>query len=34
MVWVETPSNPLLSLVDIEAVAAFAAERDALCVGG
>ena len=32
MVWVETPSNPLLSLVDIELTAAFAAERDALCV--
>jgi cystathionine gamma-synthase len=32
MVWVETPSNPLLSLVDIETTAAFAAERGALCV--
>ncbi len=32
MVWVETPSNPLLSVVDIAAVAAFAAERGALCV--
>jgi cystathionine gamma-synthase len=32
MVWLETPSNPLLSVVDIAAVAAFAAERDAVCV--
>ena len=32
MVWLETPSNPLLSVVDIAAVAAFAAERGALCV--
>ena len=32
LVWLETPSNPLLSVVDIEAVAAFAHERGALCV--
>jgi cystathionine gamma-synthase len=32
MVWVESPSNPLLALVDIAAVAAYAREREALCV--
>jgi cystathionine beta-lyase/cystathionine gamma-synthase len=32
MVWIETPSNPLLSIVDISAVAAFAAERGARTV--
>jgi cystathionine gamma-synthase len=32
MVWIETPSNPLLSIVDIEAVAGFAHEREALVV--
>jgi cystathionine gamma-synthase len=32
MVWVETPTNPLLTVVDISAVAAFAHERGALCV--
>ena len=32
MVWVESPSNPLLSVVDIAAVAAFAAEQGASCV--
>jgi len=32
MVWIETPSNPLLSIVDIEAVAAFAHERGAIVV--
>jgi cystathionine gamma-synthase len=32
MVWIETPSNPLLSIVDIEAVAAFARDRGALVV--
>jgi cystathionine gamma-synthase len=32
MVWVETPSNPLLSIVDIGAVAGFAAERGARTV--
>jgi cystathionine gamma-synthase len=32
MVWIETPSNPLLSIVDIEAVATFAHDRGALVV--
>jgi cystathionine gamma-synthase len=32
MVWIETPSNPLLSIVDIAAVAAFAAARRARTV--
>jgi cystathionine gamma-synthase len=32
MVWVETPSNPLLSIVDISAVASWAHDRDALLV--
>jgi cystathionine gamma-synthase len=32
LVWLETPTNPLLSCVDIEAVAAFAHARGALCV--
>lgn len=32
MVWIETPTNPLLRIVDIEAVSAFARERDALVV--
>jgi cystathionine gamma-synthase len=32
MVWVETPSNPLLGIVDIAAVAGFAAERGARTV--
>jgi cystathionine gamma-synthase len=32
MVWVETPSNPLLSIVDIGAVASYAAERGAWTV--
>jgi cystathionine gamma-synthase len=32
MVWIETPSNPTLSIVDIGAVAAFAHDRDALVV--
>jgi cystathionine gamma-synthase len=32
LVWVETPTNPLLTLVDITAVAAFAHERGALVV--
>ena len=32
MVWVETPTNPLLTCVDIEAVAAIAHERGALVV--
>jgi cystathionine gamma-synthase len=32
MVWIETPSNPLLSIVDIAAVAAYAAEHSAWTV--
>jgi cystathionine gamma-lyase len=32
MVWIETPTNPLLKLVDIEAVAAIAHQNDALLV--
>jgi cystathionine gamma-synthase len=32
MVWIETPTNPLLNIVDIEAVAAFAHDRSALVV--
>jgi cystathionine gamma-synthase len=32
LVWVETPTNPLLSVVDISAVAEFAHERDATVV--
>ncbi len=32
LVWVETPTNPLLTVVDIAAVAAFARERGALVV--
>jgi len=32
MVWIETPSNPLLSIVDIAAVAFYAAERGARTV--
>jgi cystathionine gamma-synthase len=32
MVWIETPSNPLLSIIDIENVAAFAHDRGALVV--
>jgi cystathionine gamma-synthase len=32
MVWIETPSNPLLRLTDIRAVAALARARDALAV--
>jgi cystathionine gamma-synthase len=32
MVWVETPSNPLLAITDIPAVAALAHSRDALVV--
>lgn len=32
MVWVETPTNPTLSIVDIEAVCAFAHDRGALVV--
>jgi cystathionine gamma-lyase len=32
MVWVETPSNPLLKLIDLEAVAAIAREADLIAV--
>jgi cystathionine gamma-lyase len=32
MVWVETPSNPLLKIVDLEAVAAIAKDRSLLAV--
>ncbi|MCU1454798.1 MAG: metB [Acidimicrobiales bacterium] len=32
LVWVETPTNPRLSIVDIAAVAQLAHEREALCV--
>ena len=32
MIWVETPSNPLLKLVDLDAVAAFAREHKLLAV--
>ena len=32
MIWVETPSNPLLKLVDLEAVVAIAREHDVLTV--
>jgi cystathionine gamma-lyase len=32
LIWVETPSNPMLKLVDLEAVAAFAKERGILAV--
>lgn len=32
LVWIETPSNPMLTVIDIAAVAAFAHEREALVV--
>jgi cystathionine beta-lyase/cystathionine gamma-synthase len=32
MVWVETPSNPLLKLIDLEGVATFARENNLLAV--
>jgi cystathionine gamma-synthase len=32
MVWIESPTNPMLAVVDIAAVAAYAHERDALVV--
>ena len=32
MVWVETPSNPLLKLIDLEAVAKIARTHNAICV--
>ena len=31
LLWLETPTNPLLSIVDIEAAASIAEEHDALC---
>jgi cystathionine gamma-synthase len=31
LVWVESPTNPLLTVVDIAAIARFAHERDAIC---
>ncbi len=32
MIWVETPTNPLLKLVDLEAIATLARKRGILCV--
>ncbi|MEM8905984.1 MAG: cystathionine gamma-synthase [Actinomycetota bacterium] len=32
MIWLETPTNPLLTVVDIEAVASIAHEHDARCI--
>ena len=32
MIWVETPSNPLLKLIDLESVARFAAENQLLSI--
>jgi cystathionine gamma-lyase len=32
MVWVETPTNPLLKIVDLEAIAAIARRRKLICV--
>jgi cystathionine gamma-synthase len=32
LVWIESPTNPLLTVVDIQAIASLARERDALCV--
>src|SRR5207248_9605186 len=32
MIWIETPSNPLLKLIDLAAVAKVARERDVLAV--
>jgi cystathionine gamma-synthase len=32
LVWIESPTNPMLTVVDIRAIAAFAHERGALCV--
>jgi cystathionine gamma-synthase len=32
MVWIESPTNPLLTVVDIQAIASFARERGAICV--
>ncbi|MGZ4138696.1 MAG: cystathionine gamma-synthase [Actinomycetota bacterium] len=32
LVWIESPTNPLLTVVDIQQIASFAHERSALCV--
>ena len=32
MVWIETPSNPLLKVIDLEAVAKIAREQNAISV--
>ena len=32
VVWIESPTNPMLTVVDIAAIASFARERSALCV--
>jgi cystathionine gamma-synthase len=32
LVWVETPSNPMLGIVDIRGVSSFAAERGGICI--
>ena len=32
LVWIESPTNPMLTVVDIAAIASFARERGALCV--
>ncbi|HLW16076.1 MAG TPA: cystathionine gamma-synthase [Actinomycetota bacterium] len=32
LVWIESPTNPMLTVVDIAAIASFAHERGALCV--
>ena len=32
MVWIETPSNPLLKLIDLEAIAKIAREKNIICV--
>lgn len=32
MIWIETPSNPLLKLADLEAIASIAKRRNLLCV--
>ncbi len=31
LLWLETPTNPLMSIVDVEAAAAIAHDRDAIC---
>lgn len=32
MIWVETPTNPLLTVIDVERVSAFAHDNGALCI--